>query len=907
MLPVIIWYLLVTLLGWLAFPLAYRFFPVLGERGYAFSRIFGMLLWGYLFWLLASLGIVRNDLGGLLLALLLVGVLTAWALRGSGLKEILSWLRDNTRFVLSLELLFLLSFLFMTFVRASNPEILGTEKPMELAFINAIIRSPTYPPYDPWLSGYAISYYYFGYVFVGMLAKITGVVGSIAFNLGVALIFALAAVGSYGILYDLLILRKKHTRAGSNNKGSNNHHASSFAWFGPLFILLMSNVEGFLEVLHTRGFFWRTATNGELTSSFWRWLDIPNLKEPPSQPFSWVPSRFYWWWRASRVVQDYDFQGNWKEIIDEFPVFSYVLADLHPHVLAMPFAFLAIALSLNVLLGGGHGKVDGLYRRVSYRTLAWLSIAISVVGLVFLVLGLGSLSLMLALAGMVCLILGGYLFVKLLPQFRLHGVSTFKEDETGDEAIGLPLYLSYPTILFGSLILGGMAFLNTWDFPFYLALFAAAYTLRSYKCMGVSYTQMVKDFLAASVVIGLGGILLYFPFYMGFSSQAGGIIPNFVYPTRGAHLWVMFATLFIFIIPYLVYMWKFNGDKRSLKRGIFLTLGFVIILIIVMLFLSLIIYIIPGLKDLFLGSIAAPDFVSVVKESIVRRGINFGGWLTLFALSTITLGLLYKLSIHNPKDGSEITLSSVLQPSNVFALLLILLGLMLVIGPEFLFLRDLFGWRINTIFKFYFQVWLLWGIAAAYSVAVLITDLRGFWKTIFSIIFLLTVMVGLTYTVFGFWTKTNGFQPPTGLSLDGVEYIERQSPEEMAAINWLGQAPLGVVAEAVGGSYTAAAHVSTLSGQPTVLGWPGHENQWRGGYQEIGSREEDIKRLYCTRDWDEAHNIMERYDIRYIYVGAQERITYSTEICPGGLNETKFLRNLNPVFSQTGVSIYEIP
>ncbi|MCK5429965.1 MAG: hypothetical protein KAI94_10870, partial [Anaerolineales bacterium] len=167
--------------------------------------------------------------------------------------------------------------------------------------------------------------------------------------------------------------------------------------------------------------------------------------------------------------------------------------------------------------------------------------------------------------------------------------------------------------------------------------------------------------------------------------------------------------------------------------------------------------------------------------------------------------------------------------------------------------------------------------------------------------------VGLTYSTFAIWTKTNGFQPPSGLSLDGVEYLERQSPEEMAAIRWLSRASLGVVAEAVGGSYTATARVSTLSGQPTVLGWPGHESQWRGGSQEIGSRQGDIERLYCTKDWVEAQSIIEQYDIRYIYVGSQERIAYSTEKCLGGLNETKFLRNLNPVFSQTGVTIYESP
>ena len=80
---------------------------------------------------------------------------------------------------------------------------------MELAFINAILHSDTLPPNDPWLSGYAISYYYFGFVLVAMLAKFAGTLGSVAFNLGVSLTFALAAVGSFGVLYNLLALRTK--------------------------------------------------------------------------------------------------------------------------------------------------------------------------------------------------------------------------------------------------------------------------------------------------------------------------------------------------------------------------------------------------------------------------------------------------------------------------------------------------------------------------------------------------------------------------------------------------------------------------------------------------------------------------------------------------------------------------
>jgi len=80
------------------------------------------------------------------------------------------WLRQEWRLVVECGGALFAGFCRLAFVRAANPEILGTEKPMELAFINAILRSPTFPPHDPWLSGYAISYYYFGYVIVAMLA-----------------------------------------------------------------------------------------------------------------------------------------------------------------------------------------------------------------------------------------------------------------------------------------------------------------------------------------------------------------------------------------------------------------------------------------------------------------------------------------------------------------------------------------------------------------------------------------------------------------------------------------------------------------------------------------------------------------------------------------------------------------
>ncbi len=149
------WYILITLLGWITFPLAYRLFPALADRGYTLSRAFGLMLWGFIFWLSANFGIAQNDLGGLLLGLVVLAGLSVWSLVNhqseivNRKSEITGWLKENIRLILTTELLFLLAFGFLAFFRSANPEILGTEKPMELMFINGIMNSPDFPAARP--------------------------------------------------------------------------------------------------------------------------------------------------------------------------------------------------------------------------------------------------------------------------------------------------------------------------------------------------------------------------------------------------------------------------------------------------------------------------------------------------------------------------------------------------------------------------------------------------------------------------------------------------------------------------------------------------------------------------------------------------------------------------------------
>jgi uncharacterized membrane protein len=149
-------------------------------------------------------------------------------------------------------------------------------------------------------------------------------------------------------------------------------------------------------------------------------------------------------------------------------------------------------------------------------------------------------------------------------------------------------------------------------------------------------------------------------------------------------------------------------------------------------------------------------------------------------------------------------------------------------------------------------------------------------------------------------TKTDNFKPVFGFTLDDFERVERETPDEAAAIKFLLTAPDGIIAEAIGDGYSGYARISMLTGLQTVLGWPGHEAQWRGTSEPQGSRRDDIAKLYTTARWDEAQYIIEQYNIRYVYIGVLERVSMP-------VNEEKFQLHLKPVFQQGSVTIYEVP
>jgi YYY domain-containing protein len=850
--PILIWWLLLQLFGLVGLPLAFRLLGNLPDRGYAFARPLGLLLTGYLLWLGGSLGFWRNSVGGTLVAVLVVAGVGIWLYFGRRNKEhtLLGWLREHKIYWLTAELLFALALVGWIVYKSYNPnlETAGGEKWMEIAFINATLRSDGFPPPDPWLSGFGISYYYFGYVLMAMVARLSGLPPAVAFNLFTPTLFALTLTGGFSLVYSLVTSRAETIEEQKQGTG----RAIGYGLLGALFVGVLGNLEGLLEVFHSRGLF---------PASFWRWLDIININQPPT-PGGWVPTRFIWWWRASRVIHDCSFPGllsgdcnppnNW-EVIDEFPFFSFLLGDVHPHVLALPFVLLAVALALNLVanqqtpaLRAGASVGKSTSRQIS--------------------------NLQFQISDLVVSAFGGW------TQFVLY-----------------------------ALCLGALGFLNTWDFPIYLLLVTLTFALWRMRTGSSDSENGRTDWIAESIVAGLAlGVLggaLYLPFYLGFQSQAGGILPNLFNPTKLQQFIVFFGPFLFVIVSYLAVLsreLRLPDWRRRLPTLLALTLIGPVVAVLV---IGGVLLISPSVRTWVEGLLGDPSLQALLGDAtlsslaMVALRIRLSNPWTYIFLGGLLAWVLLLLTT----TGRQPTDISGPQPPvpDTFVLVLIGVGLLLPLAVEFVYLRDLFGHRMNTVFKFYFQAWVLLALAAAYGVSVVSDRIRGVGGFVWRLVLVSLVLGGLVYPALAIPNKTGNFSAEP--VLDGMAWLETAHPDDYAAIRWLqaNASDGAVILEAPGESYSYLGRVSALTGLPTVLGWDFHEFQWRGTYDEPASRKSDVDVLYNAVDPGQTLTLLDKYDITYVYVGPLERERYN----PSGL--AKFEQLLDVVYQGGGVTIYQ--
>ncbi len=586
---------------------------------------------------------------------------------------------------------------------------------------------------------------------IGSLIKLTGISSSTGFNLVIPTLFALTFSVACTLVYSL-------TRR------------LPFALLGGYFTVLIGNFN----------------PAGQLG-----WV----LK---GQPFS--------YWESSRII---------PFTINEFPIWTFLFADLHPHVINLAITMVMLALLLAWILEPG-----GDQRR------EW--------GLVILLAG----------------------------------------------------------------VFGTLTVVSTWDLPVYMILLLVIALLRAlyHRQVGSSLFWPVFWMGIRVSVCYLLGYLLYLPFYLHYQQlSVSGIGVVKQGSTSGDYLTIFGFFLFLALSYWLAELYRFWLAPR-LRGGspIRLVSGFLILSGVVLTFVLLL-----GLRSLLV--------------------VMFGLGSVLLAIR-IVRGLkdLYQL-----EDEKRAVILRQLLLESLTSLLLVM-GLGILLGIDLVYIRDFLDGsdyaRMNTVFKFSMQAWLCLGLGGALVVYQLWSRWRGRGRWIWSLLLTGLGLICSLFLVLGIPARINDhtlwsqLQPPAGNaqyipSLDGKAFIGAWYPGDAQGIAWLNEHVSGtpVITEAVGtDSYKWFGRVSAFTGLPDVLGWYDHEQEWRAA-DDLPLRLGEMNTLYTTLDQRQAVALLQRYHVRYIYVGSLERETYAQN---GGAGLAKFDRmvgsTLQVVYKSEGVSIYEV-
>ena len=786
------WLLTVELLGVLALPLCFVLFRRLPDRGMTLAKPMVLVALAYVLWIAGLTQLIPNTQGTIIAITAAAAVVSALVFRGRA-KEMWGFVKAEWRTLLAAEAVFL-AFLFLwLWVTSEAPAIRGTEKPMDFGILNAVLQSRHFPPEDQWLSGHSISYYYGGHFIMAFLVKLTAIPSNVGYNLAVSLIPALAATGSFGLLYNLVRLSGGSMKAGIG-----------LGLAAPALILLVGNLEGALEFINTRGW------GGD---EFWGWVGIAGLEAGPAGSGA-FPDAPNWWWKATRVVGSFENGQQLDYTITEFPMFSFLLGDLHAHMMSLPFLLLGLAVILN------------LFRSEEPLGLEWL---------------------------------------------RRRPV----------EAAA------------ASLSIGALGFINLWDLPLLAALLGVAALVRCYRETDGDLQQAGLRAAAFVLPILTLAVALFLPFYLELDGQTGGILPLRDVSTR----------------PFLF----------------FIAIGFFTLLAISFTARQLPVLRLPTrdaapLAGVILAAAAAP----IVVWSVIVLALHVPRDGALTALGDVALrgvwvlpglaiaGVAAYSAAQRVRSGSG--------TAAAFPLLLVAAGFCLLAGSELFYVSDAFGGafrRMNTVFKVYYQSWLLLGVAGVYGLFYWASSGRpaqdrfsgraravyGLWKYVWGASVAVLLIVSAYYPIGAVLDRTGVLEQsgrPGGNTLDGLAFVRDQDPGEYEAIHWLREeSPWGRIVEAVGPSYSDFGRISSATGLPTVLGWQGHELQWRGSSAAFAGREQDVERIYRSDDGGEVRRLLEDYDVRYVYVGERERSTYGA----GHLSE--FDDFLEAAFEGDSVVIYE--
>ncbi len=331
----VLWLLAIQGIALAGFPLMARIFRPLPDSGYLLGKALSLLIVAYLAWLGAALQIVPFSRMSVAAAILILAAASAFVAYRSR-RELLNLIRQRWRWLLTAEALFITVFIALVVLRAANPDLWhpfrGGEKPMDVSYLTAVTRSSFMPPYDPWFAGGHLNYYYFGHFIVATVVKLTGTVPEFTVNLAIPTFWTMTFCAAFSIGVNLIEATMQRLRT----RTFPSIGALTAGLLAALMVAIAGNLDGLIQLAERIGPAAWDAITLSGSGSVGNFLSVSA---------SAIGGEGFDFWRSSRMVA---VPGTIS--ITEFPFFSYLFADPHAHIFAMPFALVAIGLSLAVAL-----------------------------------------------------------------------------------------------------------------------------------------------------------------------------------------------------------------------------------------------------------------------------------------------------------------------------------------------------------------------------------------------------------------------------------------------------------------------------------------------------------------------------------------------------------------------------
>ncbi len=745
----------IYLLGFVSFVIFFKHLSILNDRGLFVSKIIGLIFLSSFIWLLTLLTPIPNlayvwRISYVIFVFIAILKLLNTAFR----KEVINFIISKKMQILFFEFIFLSVFFFFVLLRMYDNNAIGTEKPMDSMILNSVFNSYYTPPNDIWMSSNKVSYYYFGYwIFAGFYSIIFSDTNNL-YNLSFALIPALSSTAALSFIFNFLHSSKNYQLKFTKQM--------ILTIITPIFLVFSSNLYGFVLFFEYIRI---------VPLSFLSW--VHGEKYVPIKNFEYlIPQDFWWWWKSSRIINSFKNNESLDFTINEFPYFSFLLGDFHPHIISIPFFITTLLFFTSYFVGSKYIYLSDRRPKISY------------------------------------------LFTLLL-------------------------------ILF----IGSTGFINMWNLSFFVLFTFILIYFHFYINKFQLNAFISSKFVFEIILIWLIGILAFSNFYFITSDS------NLSYPfislnditTRPIHMIYVWIVPFCIILPSLYFMFnkyiniKSNPTLLKTKSNLLLFFLFVIT-----------------------STIWTVVNILISEQSFAQLLLSL---MFFYVFFLPVFFLIYNLIIKTINKNDSLKLSYYLLLFTAFILLYL---------SELFYVKDIFNNRMNTIFKFHYQVWIVFSITSGITLKFL---LQHNYKKITKIIFSFTIIILLTSNIYfvttSYLTKIKE-SSNANPNISSTNHLENDT-NKYKLIRYLkdNSNHNDVLIETKGQSYTNDSQISSESRIPTILGWVGHQLQWRSNHDEIFDREMDIDTFYMSNDSKEIINIINKYSITMIIIGPNEIQKYN--------------------------------